>query len=288
MLGGKGGEPRVKGYFREFFSDRAEIEHWEAIYDRRDFLGYCLRMRMSQALSWLEDSDLPEDSVILDMGCGTGIITREVARRGYKVIGVDYSYGMLREARGICNADDNPEVKLLQADVESLPFRDSSFSLILCLGVITYLESEGKALREFSRVLKPYGTLVLSSRNKAYLGRFFDLPVLLRRSLSKLVSSLKRASGSRIADRKGGTAIKKSFPKYRRYSTPDLKISLERQGFSVLEYMTVPLGLLTFFGQTIPPRGINLKITLFLEKFTELPFIGTLGGMCIFRARKGL
>ncbi len=85
------------------FSEPTEVDYWESVYARQDFLGFCYRQRMNQALSWLDAADLSQNSTILDAGCGAGIVTREVAERGYQVIGMDYSCGMIEKADSICN-----------------------------------------------------------------------------------------------------------------------------------------------------------------------------------------
>ena len=251
---------------------------------------------MNQTLSWLEASNLSRNSMILDAGCGAGIVTRGLAKRGHIVIGTDYSYDMLEKATSVCNTDRDLRVKFSQVDVESLPFKDASFDMVVCLGVVTYLESEERALHELSRLLRPGGVLILSSLNKAHLVNYLDLPVLVRDVLDRLVklgrNTIKSIIGTRIASRiaiwrrRKRTEIKNRTPVYRRYFTPKLITSLELQGLSVLEYTTVPLGLLTFFGRTIPPQGMNMKVTMFLERFLDVPLIGPLGGMCIFRVRK--
>jgi len=280
MLSGKEGRrAQDKTYFKELFSEQTEIEHWESIYDHQDFCGACLRLRMNQALSWLDDSNLSKNSMILDAGCGAGKVTRETAEREHNVFGMDYSYGMIKKANRICNTERKLNVKFLEGDIESLPFKDSSFDMVICLGVITYLESEEKALRELSRVLKLQGILILSSLNKAHLAKYFDFPLLIRNALQKIF-------GYRIAFWKKRAKVKRDSGSKRRYFTPYLRNSLELQGFKVLEYTTVPLGLLTFYGREIPPKKINIKITMFLEKFLNVPLIGPLGGLCIFRVKK--
>ena len=294
LMGKKDEKPKVKEHSREFFSHEVEVERWESVYDRQDFRGFCYRARMNQTLSWLDASSLSRDSMTLDAGCGAGIVTREVAKRGHQVVGIDYSYDMIEKAHSICNTDGNLRVNFSQVDVESLPFKDSSFDMIVCLGVVTYLESEEKVLHEFSRVLKPGGVLILSSLNKAHLVIYLDLPILVGDILNTLVKfariTLKKILGTRIATRiaiwRKRTEIKEASPVYQRYFTPKLITSLELQGFSVLEYTTVPLGLLTFFGRTIPPQKVNMKMTMFLERFLNVPLIGPLGGMCIFRVTK--
>jgi len=62
--------------------------------------------------------------------------------------------------------------------------------------------------------------------------------------------------------------------------------SLQNQGFSIIEYKTIPHGIFTFGGLEIPPRKLNMKITLFLEGLSNLPLIDSFGGLYLFRARK--
>jgi len=183
-----GDKSTVKRYFQPLLSEQPEIDYWESVYARQDFIGDCYRRRMSQALSWLDAAKLSKGSIILDAGCGAGIATQEIAERGYQVCGMDRSSGMVERAHGICKTKEKLNVQFLQGDIQCLPFRDLSLSSIVCLGVITYLRSEDKALREFSRVLKPHGTLILSIVNRAHLRDFVDLPQSVRRRLQKALS----------------------------------------------------------------------------------------------------
>ena len=61
---------------------------------------------------------------------------------------------------------------------------------------------------------------------------------------------------------------------------------MQRYGFLVSEYKTVPFGLLTFLGKEIMPRNLNLSITMFFEKFINIPVIGSFGGMVLFKAKR--
>lgn len=109
------------------------------------------------------------------------------------------------KANSVCNTDANLKLKFLQADVESLPLKDSSFDMILCLGVTIHLESVEKALREFPRILTSGGVLVLSSLNRTYLAVYLDLPILVGGMLNTLVKfariTLEQILGARIASR---------------------------------------------------------------------------------------
>lgn len=270
----------MKKFFQEFFSHQTKIEFYDYVYDRQDSWGVFLKQRMTQALSWLDGSNLSSSSRILDAGCGAGRITCEAARRGYTVFGMDYSYGMLEKASTICNSPVRHNVAFLQGDIESLPFKDSSIDMIISLGVITYLTSEKTALDEFSRVIKPGGLLILSMINKARLPKHLDLPLFFKHRLERRLPA-KAVWRQKMADLNTDARV-------RTYFIPILRKSLELRGFTVLEYKTIPLELMTFLGREIFQKKIGIKIAMFFNKLSHIPVIGSFGGMCIFKARKNL
>lgn len=94
---------------------------------------------------------------VLDAGCGTGNITRLLS--DCSVVGVDSSEAMLGRARRKA-----PNAKLRAANLnEPLPFPSDHFDAVVCCNVIYALDYPAEALAELKRVLKPGGTLVLSS-----------------------------------------------------------------------------------------------------------------------------
>jgi SAM-dependent methyltransferase len=270
----------MKKYFQRSFTDQSKIEYWDSIYDRQDFYGDCYRQRMSKALSWLDGLNLTENSRILDAGCGAGRIAQEAVKKGYNVFGMDYSYGMLVKADSIVNRVDQHNVKLCQGDIESVPLKESSFDVIICLGVVAYLRTEEKAFRELARALKPGGVLVVSIVNKARLVRLMDLPLVLRKICQKILNHTIPAR-----KKSAGTSNSSSLTSY---FIPNISKSLELAGFTVCEYETVPLDLLTFFDREMLPTKMAIKITMFFEKFSNVPIVGSFGGMCIFKAEKTL
>lgn len=266
-----------KEYLHRLFSNQANIDYWESIYNRQDFLGVCYRRRMCQALSWLDNTNLSKNSKILDVGCGAGMMAKEIANRKYEILGMDYSYNMIKRAKAICNRKF--AINFFQGDVESLPFKDSVFDMVLCLGVITYLKSEQKALHEMSRILKPGGTMILSILNKFSLAKCLDTSVLVKRRLQRI-------TGNRIVSWKKRAEIKKNYSPIKSYFIPSLKNALKTAGFTELACMAIQYGPFTFFGRKIFPEGININITTFLEKFSNIPVIRSLGNMCLFRLKK--
>jgi len=111
-------------------------------------------------------------SRILDMGCGTGRHSVELARRGYRMTGVDLSRGMLEQAK-MAAAKAGVEIELIQADateVKLKPVFDGA--ICLCEGSFGLLGSNHSArdqgyaiLRNISDAIKPGGRLILTASN---------------------------------------------------------------------------------------------------------------------------
>jgi ubiquinone/menaquinone biosynthesis C-methylase UbiE len=97
--------------------------------------------------------------IILDAGCGTGILLGAILEEcpgAALVVEADFAIEMLRQnARKLAD----PRVRRLCADVLSLPVPAGSFDLVLCFGILPHLPDARGALAEFLRVLKPGGVL---------------------------------------------------------------------------------------------------------------------------------
>jgi demethylmenaquinone methyltransferase/2-methoxy-6-polyprenyl-1,4-benzoquinol methylase len=97
----------------------------------------------------------PRDTV-LDVATGTGAVARELIRqKGCRVVGVDVTPEMLAEARRRLG----PEVRLVQASAERLPFPDDSFDGLTFTYLLRYVADPAATLRELARVVRPGGTV---------------------------------------------------------------------------------------------------------------------------------
>jgi len=95
----------------------------------------------------------------LDAGCGTGFLSFELASRGHRVTGIDFSPAMLAEARKKA-AERGASVRFEEADAEQLPFAADSFDLVISRHVLWTLPHPEAAIDDWIRVLRPGGRLV--------------------------------------------------------------------------------------------------------------------------------
>jgi ubiquinone/menaquinone biosynthesis C-methylase UbiE len=108
-------------------------------------------------------SRLPAEA-FLDAGCGDGRYLAALAGElPARQAGVDISERILETARQQTSAE------LRQSNLESLPFEDGAFDLVLCTQVIEHVLDGPAAVRELARVLRPGGALVISTDNERNL-----------------------------------------------------------------------------------------------------------------------
>ena len=107
---------------------------------------------------------IPKGGEILDLGCGTGYGTVELFG-GTSIVGADVSAEAVAYARANYGREG---VTFLEASCEALPLTDHQFDLITCFEVIEHLENWRGLLAEAQRLLRPGGSFVVSTPNKAY------------------------------------------------------------------------------------------------------------------------
>ncbi|CAH2464752.1 MULTISPECIES: class I SAM-dependent methyltransferase [Bacillus] len=104
-----------------------------------------------------------QNKQVIDIGCGGGIYTKELALMGAKnVVGLDFSKEILQAAKENCNAF--PNISFIHGDAHNIPYPNESFDLVISRAVIHHLQDVPTFIREASRILKQDGILILQDR----------------------------------------------------------------------------------------------------------------------------
>ena len=122
--------------------------------------------------------ELAPDSVVLDAGSGTGIVTMSLLDSGFKpkcVVALDLSFNSLRLSREqFAKKKRYAPIVETQGNILTLPFADATFDMVMTCGVLEYVNLED-GLGELSRVLKPNGKLVLLPVKAGIVGSVLEI-----------------------------------------------------------------------------------------------------------------
>ncbi|MGI8409026.1 MAG: class I SAM-dependent methyltransferase [Pyrinomonadaceae bacterium] len=126
------------------------------------------------------DPDIDKDSLVLDAGCGTGIVTLAFQDAGFrpkKTVAFDLSFNSLNIATEQFAKEKkavSSNIAVVQGNVLELPFAEETFDLILTCGVLEYVALD-EGLRELARVLKRGGKLVFIPVKPSLVGSALEL-----------------------------------------------------------------------------------------------------------------
>jgi 2-polyprenyl-3-methyl-5-hydroxy-6-metoxy-1,4-benzoquinol methylase len=183
--------------------------------------------------------------IVLDCGCGSGVVAAALARQAGKVVAVDSNPEAIAFAKGQFHL---PNLELVESTVDEISFPPSTFDKIICLEVIEHLyEEQGlKLLSVLCRLLKPGGSFFVTTPN--YRGLW---PVV-----------------EWLADRSGKVAPMERHQHVCRYHRSKLSGVLDRAGFSV-----DAIGTFSTLAPFLAPVSYRLATRVFaIECRIDLPF----------------
>jgi SAM-dependent methyltransferase len=133
---------------------------------------------------------------VVDVGCGTGRHTLRLAARGARVVGVDFSEGMLARARA---KEGAAAVRWLTHDVTRppLPLPDRGFDRVLCALVVDHVGELGPFFAELGRLCRPDGAIVVTVMHPAMMLKGTEARF---RDPSSGRETRPESAGNRIAD----------------------------------------------------------------------------------------
>lgn len=149
--------------------------YWRDIYDDPSLQGVIYRERQQAVLERVAELRLSAGARVLELGCGAGLLTVELARRGYAVQAVDASISMVElTERRLAEADLTARCRAQAGDVHRLSSTFEDFALVIAVGLLPWLHQPDQVLAEIARVLQPGGHLVLTADNRARLSTLVD------------------------------------------------------------------------------------------------------------------
>lgn len=137
----------------------------------KNFDGFMNNYDVSRRIALIFDQLLGgrslKDASVLEVGCGTGRFSTEIARRGARLTVLDIGFGLV--------SDTSKRTHSLGTTGSAckLPFSDSSFDFVISSECIEHTPSPQESIREMARVCRPGGTLCLTTPNRIWF------PVLL-------------------------------------------------------------------------------------------------------------
>jgi ubiquinone/menaquinone biosynthesis C-methylase UbiE len=132
---------------------------------------------------------------LLDAGCGTGNYSQALVGAVGRIEAVDLNTGMLAQAAEKLDAEVQAgRIAFQEASIDSLPFEDQSFDAIVINQVIHHLEDEGEegyprhelVFKEFQRVLKPGGMLLINTCSREQLWKGYWYAELIPNTIERL------------------------------------------------------------------------------------------------------
>ena len=146
---------------------RSELDISLNIADNRALPGWAiLRAQQRLELPWALEKirrHIGYRAHILDMGCGFGGVSNELAKSGHMVTGVDQDIDALNIAK---MWDKTESVQYRLANIRQLPFANKSFDVVTALDVLYHVDDCVEALHEATRVLKPGGIFLFNNFNR--------------------------------------------------------------------------------------------------------------------------
>lgn len=256
-----------KNALGDYFSTQTDV--WRKYYELDDFSQISLLqlevIKRKQTVLELLDKHTGKESLnMLDIGCGAGILMKDLLQRGHSVVGSDISEKMIKEAKK--NTADFPaeRKRFIKGDLENLSFNAETFDFVTCVGVLEYQTNDNKSISEISRVLTSNGYVIITIPNLYRFRNFLD-PYYYVKILPRWFRKIYRKAKPGPIDPVEAFGFNKFFTN-KKYYYGQLNNLFSAFNLEILEYVSIGYSpLLTFWQKRIISKSASIKLDRFLE-----------------------
>ena len=237
--------------------------YWADVYDAPSLEGVIYRDRRAIVLRWIDELALPQGSKVLEIGCGAGFTTIDLARRGYVVDAIDSSEAMVElTIRAATESHTRDKVEVFRGDANSLPVADEVYSLVIAIGVIPWLASPDTAMREMSRAVRPGGRMILTADNRERLTRLLDP------RLNPVLSPLRRLL-KRVLEGTGLRKPRSSVDLHYFHSISSIDKIIVQNRLKKVKAVTLGFGPFSFLGREFLPDRVGVMLHYRLQRLAD-------------------
>lgn len=211
-----------------------------------------------------------EGDVVLDVGCGEGGFAYHIAPRVSRVVAIDVLETSIEIARDFYSL---PNIDFIAGDLFQIKFPNSSFDCVLFLETIEHVENPVLFLKEFHRLLKPGGFLIISTPNALhYANIIYNLYLYFSRLTRIMVTNINEE------EHNTGTQLDHIY----NWDFTTLYRLLNRSGFTYVDHA------FTGFGSVFANiKGMTLRFPFWTKQETRvMSWLKPFGQSLVFKVRK--
>jgi 2-polyprenyl-3-methyl-5-hydroxy-6-metoxy-1,4-benzoquinol methylase len=178
----------------EFFTSHAQI--WEARYQSRTY-----QQRRDLVLQSVKDesnrlSRKPEEIDVLDFGCGSGVLLRELLELGVRAVGVDSSKAMIEKAHAqLGRQTKHARLEWLRSSSGDGEYQARSYDIVICTSVLEFVPDLELVLSRLCSVVRSGGILLVSVPNRSSWLRKIERIVHRHRRMFRSLPTFKHLTG---------------------------------------------------------------------------------------------
>ncbi len=264
---------QVSDYFR------THAAYWRELYASDDLQATIIRERHAAVLEAINGLSLPVGARLLEVGCGAGLLSIELALRGFNVQAIDSVQEMVEQARS--QAAEWGATRRLQValgDAQALAFPDGVFDLVVAIGVIPWVDLPVQAIQEMARVTRPGGYVIVSTANR--LGLISQLDPLANPELTPLKRRVKAALA------RAGHPL--PLPTLGYLSNRFVDTTLAQRGLMKMRGLTLGFGPVTLFHRRVLPNSFGMALHHWLQRLADrsVPVFRSAGVAYLIVAKK--